>query len=39
MEDENKRGMNLSQLSGTFLAGAVGMLILTIYLIRKLDKE
>jgi hypothetical protein len=39
MEDENKKGMNLSQLSGTFLLGAIGMLALTIYLIRKLDRE
>jgi hypothetical protein len=39
MEDENKKGMNLSQLSGTFLLGAIGMLALTIYLIRRLDRE
>jgi len=39
MEDETKKRMNLSELSGTFLLGAVGMLVLTLYLIRKLDKE
>lgn len=39
MEDENKKGMNLSQLSGTFLVGTVAMFVLTLYLIRKLDRE
>jgi preprotein translocase subunit Sss1 len=39
MEDENKKSLNMTQLTGTFMIGAVGMLILTLYLIRKLDKE
>jgi len=39
MKEEDKRSINMSQLTGTFLIGAVGMLVLTLYLIRKLDKE
>lgn len=39
MEDENKKSLGMGQLTGTFLLGAVGMLVLTLYLIRKLDKE
>jgi hypothetical protein len=39
MEEENKKSLSMSQLTGTFMIGAVGMLILTLYLIRKLDKE
>ena len=39
MEEENKESLSMSQLTGTFMIGAVGMLILTLYLIRKLDKE
>jgi len=39
MENEGKKSLSMSQLSATFLLGAVGMLALTIYLIRKLDKE
>ena len=39
MENENKKSLNMTQLTGTFLIGAVGMLILTLYLVRKLDKE
>jgi hypothetical protein len=39
MEDENKKALSMTQLTGTFLIGAVGMLVLTLYLIRKLDKE
>jgi hypothetical protein len=39
MEDDGKKSVNMTQLTGTFLLGAVGMLVLTLYLIRKLDKE
>ena len=39
MEDEDKKSASMNRLTGTFLIGAVAMLALTIYLIRKLDKE
>jgi preprotein translocase subunit Sss1 len=39
MEEENKKSLSMTQLTGTFLIGAVGMLILTLYLVRRLDKE
>jgi hypothetical protein len=38
MEDETKSAQ-MNQLTATFLIGAVGMFILTLFLVKKLDKE
>jgi hypothetical protein len=39
MENENQKSAQMNQLTATFFFGAIAVMTLTIFLIRKLDKE